>query len=83
MSGIPVVIVEKGGMPVTSVVTGAPVMTVAANGWGIPITLTENAAPFIIDGGVPPIPPEWITPPTISGTPEVGQTLTGNDGTIA
>lgn len=50
MSGVPVVIVESGGMPVTAVEANAPVMTVATNGFGIPITLVDNAAPFIIEG---------------------------------
>lgn len=50
MSGIPVVVVETGGLPVTSVESGAPVMTVSENGFGMPITLVDNAAPFIIEG---------------------------------
>lgn len=50
MSGIPVIVVESGGMPVTAVETNAPVMTVADNDIGIPITLTDNAAPFIVQG---------------------------------
>ena len=48
-SGIPVVIVESGGVPVTAVEGNAPVMTVSEHG-GLPITLTENAAPFIVQG---------------------------------
>lgn len=50
MPGIPVVILDSGGVPVTAVDSGAPVMTVAENGAGMPITLTENAAPFILEG---------------------------------
>lgn len=47
---IPVVIVESGGIPVTAVEASAPVMTVATNGLGLPVTLTDNAPPFIIQG---------------------------------
>lgn len=50
VSGFPVVIVESGGLPVTQVESRAPLMTVATNGRGIPVTLTDNAAPFIIQG---------------------------------
>jgi hypothetical protein len=50
MSGIPVVIVESGGVPVKAVESGAPVMTVSDNGYGLPVTLTDNGAPFIIEG---------------------------------
>jgi hypothetical protein len=47
MSGIPVVIVEVGGVPVTPVAVDAPVMTESEHG-GLPITLTTGAAPFIV-----------------------------------
>lgn len=50
MSGIPVVIVDRGGVPVTAVDTRAPVMTVATNGRGLPITLTDRGAPFVVQG---------------------------------
>lgn len=53
MSGVPVVIVESGGVPVTPVESGAPVLTVAQNGDGVPITLSNNAAPFILEGVSP------------------------------
>jgi hypothetical protein len=49
MSGIPVVLVESGGVPVTAVDANARVMTVSEHG-GLPITLTENAAPCIVQG---------------------------------
>lgn len=49
MSGIPVVLSSRG-FPVRSVDTDAPVMTVAPNGRGAPITLTERGHPFIIQG---------------------------------
>lgn len=58
MPGTPVVIVDSGGTPVTPVDSGAPVMTVAANGAGMPITLTDNAAPFIVEG-LEPSDPTW------------------------
>lgn len=51
MSGIPVVVVPKGGIPVRSVDGGAPVMTIADNGMGIPITYSNNGAPFVVRGG--------------------------------
>lgn len=47
MSGIPVVIVAAGGVPVTAVEDGAPVMTESEHD-GLPITLTTDAAPFIV-----------------------------------
>lgn len=56
MSGPPVVIVEKGGLPVSPVESNAPVLTVAANGQGAPVTVTEGGTPFIIEGYVPPEP---------------------------
>ncbi len=49
-SGIPVVITDRNGIPVTPVSSGAPLMTVAANGLGTPIVITDNGAPFIVDG---------------------------------
>lgn len=59
MPGIPVVIVDSGGAPVTPVDSGAPVMTVAVSGAGMPITLTDNAVPFIIEGLTPPEPTDF------------------------
>lgn len=60
MSGIPVVIVPSGGIPVTPVQSGAPLMTSVAK-FGTPITLTANAAPFIISG-ITPDPPTPMGP---------------------
>lgn len=57
IKGVPVVVVESGGVPVTPVVSGAPLLTISQNGLGTPITITENASPFILDGMVPPAPP--------------------------
>lgn len=51
MAGVPVVIVESGGMPVTPVESKAPVLTVA--GAGVPVTIAENATPYIIEGYEP------------------------------
>lgn len=70
MTGLPVIIVESGGLPVSQVEAGAPVMTVAQNGLGIPITLVDNAAPFIVQGTEPPVTPaafsagDWSLEPT-------------------
>jgi len=79
--GIPVVISSHGGIPVRQVTSGAPVMTVATNGFGIPIVLSNRGLPFIVQGLAPA--PSWSVQPSISGTTQVGQTLTGSDGTIA
>lgn len=57
VKGIPVVIVDRGGVPVTPVDHNAPLLSVADNGLGIAITITENAAPFILDAPTPPEPP--------------------------
>lgn len=48
--GIPVVVVSSGGVPVNPADRLAPLMTVAGNGLGVPITLTPHGAPFVIDG---------------------------------
>lgn len=51
MSGVPVVIAENGfGVPVNPVDSGAPLLTVAANGRGTPIVISERGAPFIVQG---------------------------------
>lgn len=57
MSGIPVVVVERFGLPVKAVEGRAPVMTVSPYGMGIPIVLSEWGAPFIVEGLVPPLNP--------------------------
>lgn len=49
-SGVPVIIVESGGVPVRPVEAGFPLMTVADNGMGTPITITDLGAPFIVQG---------------------------------
>lgn len=51
--GIPVVIVDKGGVPVNPVDKRAPVLTVATNGMGLPITISDKGAPFIVQGYTP------------------------------
>lgn len=56
MAGVPVVVVPFGGAPVTPVDRDAPLLTVADNGKGMPITLTANATPFIVEG-YNPTPP--------------------------
>lgn len=54
-SGIPVVIVETGGMPVNPVEANYPLMTVAENNKGLPITISTLGSPFIVQGYEPPI----------------------------
>lgn len=61
LKGVPVVVVESGGVPVTPVDRGAPLLTVAENGEGTPITLVANATPFIVDG-YSPTPPGPMGP---------------------
>ena len=57
--GIPVVMSENGlGLPVRPVEANAPVMTIANNGYGAPIVISDLGAPFIVDGYVPPEPEE-------------------------
>ena len=48
MPGPAIVIVESGGIPVTDVERGAPVLTEVETG-GIAVTLTEGAIPVIIE----------------------------------
>lgn len=51
VKGIPVVIASRGlGFPVNPVDAGAPLMEIASNDIGAPITLTRNGAPFIVPG---------------------------------
>lgn len=58
VKGVPVVIADNGmGMPVRPVSKNAPVMTVALNGMGAPIVLSEEGAPFIVQGATPTPPP--------------------------
>lgn len=48
MPGPPVIIVESGGIPITEVEEGAPVLTEVA-ALGVAVTITEDATPFIIE----------------------------------
>ena len=48
--GFPVVIVEQGGFPVRPVEANYPLMTVATNGLGTPITISDLGAPFLVQG---------------------------------
>ena len=58
-SGIPVIIVERGGTPFVAVETKAPLATVSGNGLGAPITVVESGAPpLVIEGYTPPEPEE-------------------------
>lgn len=55
VSGFPVVISTNGrGMAVKAVLDNAPLMTIATNGIGMPIVISDNGAPFVIDGYTPP-----------------------------
>lgn len=57
--GIPVVISTNVlGIPVSQVDGNAPAMTIANNGYGAPIVISDIGAPFIVDGYVPPEPEE-------------------------
>lgn len=52
--GIPVVISTNVlGIPVSQVDAKAPVMTIAGNGLGAPIVISDIGAPFIIEGYTP------------------------------
>lgn len=79
MAGVPVVIVEKNGVPVRPVDNGAPVLTVADNGLGTPIIITDKGAHFVVQGLA--TPPVNTAVPVITGTPRVGQSLSGSTGT--
>lgn len=58
VKGVPVVISENGfGIPVNPVTENAPLLTIADNGEGAPIVFSDLGAPFIVDGGTPPVPP--------------------------
>lgn len=52
--GFPVLIVEEGGVPVNAVESNYPLMTVAENGKGLPITITPLGAPFVVEGYTAP-----------------------------
>lgn len=60
MPGIPVVIATNNiGIPVKPVLVGdlnrgrAPVMTIATNGIGTPIVITQLGTPFVVEGYTP------------------------------
>lgn len=52
ITGIPIVL-SPNGKPITPVQSGAPLLTVTGNGLGYPVTIAENATPFIVDGLAP------------------------------
>lgn len=52
IKGVPIVITTNG-KPITPVASGAPLLTVTGNGFGLPVTIAENATPFIVDGLAP------------------------------
>ena len=49
--GIPVVVTPSGGLPVKLVDADAPVLTVSANGLGLPVTFSDRGMPFVVEGG--------------------------------
>lgn len=55
VKGFPVVF-SPNGIPVRPVSSNAPLMTVADNGYGLPITISDNGAPFIVEQPTPPVP---------------------------
>lgn len=56
IKGFPVVIAESGkGFPVRPVESGYPLMTIATNGKGAPIVISDLGAPFIVQGYEPPV----------------------------
>ncbi len=57
VQGAPVTIVESGGFPVKAVESNAPLLTIAGDGLGSPITISDLGAPFIVQG-YSTIPPE-------------------------
>lgn len=57
MPGPAVVIAANGlGAPVRPVEGNAPVLTIAGNGLGAPIVISDNGAPFVVEGYEPPEP---------------------------
>lgn len=52
MTGIPVTL-SPNATPIRPVEKNAPVMTVVDTGFGTPITISDNGAPFIIEGLAP------------------------------
>lgn len=59
--GFPVVIVEDKGVPIRPVESNYPLMTVAENGMGLPITISDLGAPFVVQGYEPVPEPELLT----------------------
>lgn len=49
VKGIPVIIVESGGVPVRPVEANYPLMSQATNGQAMPITISDFGAPFVIE----------------------------------
>lgn len=83
MPGPSVTIVDSGGLAVTPVDSAAAPFTVVDSG-GIAVTVVDSGGlPVILEGYSPDPPPSWSVQPSMSGTPTVGETLTGSDGTIS
>ena len=79
-TGVPVIVVDEGGFPVTPVESGGPLMTVATNGIGAPITLTDNGAPCVVQGLFDPAAVALFDAWDDAGAPADGarQTLVNN-----
>lgn len=74
--GHPVVISDEGlGFPVNPVLTRAPLLTVAENGKGAPITISPLGAPFIVEGYEPPVE-------GLALSSDDGSNLTDDDGQL-
>lgn len=50
LKGVPVIITAKNGVPVRPVEKDGPLMTVATNGIGAPVTISERGAPCVVQG---------------------------------
>lgn len=54
MTGFPVTL-STNGTPIRPVDKNAPVMTIVDTGFGAPITISDNGAPFIVEGDLGPV----------------------------
>lgn len=77
--GIPAVISSNGyGLPIRPVLANAPVMTLSSNGFGTPIVISDNGAPFILQGYDPEDFWDWQTFSLTNG--DGGQWVGYSDG---
>ncbi len=80
MAGVPVVIVESGGLPVKQVDSGAPLMTVAENGLGVAVTLSDRGPAFVVSGGATPSAKPILVPDAEALTVSVTNAATFTGG---